>query len=160
MSAPRLQVKLTPAADKTLLELRSAPGIPSRTRDRAEMLRLNHRGWKTEEIADYLDCQVATVRKAIHRWQQDGLYGLWDSPRSGRPVTWSTADIEHLIEKIETSAETFNSRQLAQELEEARSVKLSRRQLRRVLKKKISVEADSAKPSQATRPTRAIAKTS
>ncbi|MEM9505661.1 MAG: helix-turn-helix domain-containing protein [Cyanobacteria bacterium P01_E01_bin.43] len=124
------------------------------------MLRLNHRGWRTEQIADYLNCQVATVRKAIHRWQQDGLYGLWDSPRPGRPVTWSIADIEHLTEKIETSAETFNSRQLAQELEEARAVKLSRRHLRRVLKKKISVETDSAKPSKAARPRRAIAKTS
>ena len=76
------------------------------------------------------------VRKAFHRWQDDGLYGLWDLPRAGRTPKWSSADMEYLVEKIEHSEETFNSRQLAAALEEARSVKLSRRQLRRVLKKK------------------------
>lgn len=136
MPAPRLKVTLTPAADQTLLELRGAVGIPQRTKDRAEALRLNHRGWTTEQIAAYLGCQIATVRQTIHRWQDRGLYGLWDLPRKGRSPRWSAADIDYLVEKIETSPETFNSRQLAVELEEARSVKLSRRHLRRVLKKK------------------------
>lgn len=136
MSFPRLTVTLSSAADQTLLELKGAAGIPQRTKDRAEAIRLTHRGWRTEQIAEYQNCQVATVRKAIHRWQDNGLYGLWDLPRAGRPPRWSSADIEYLVEKIERSEETFNSRQLAAELEEARAIKLSRRQLRRVLKKK------------------------
>ena len=152
MSATRLKVTLSPAADQTLLELRNADGVPKRTKERAEVIRLSHRGWTTEQIADYQGRQVATVRKAIHRWRHSGLYGLWDLPRAGRQVTWSSADLEHLVNKIESSSETFNSRQLAQELEEARSVTLSRRHLRRILKKKISLEADSAKPPTAARP--------
>lgn len=152
MSSPRLQVTLSPAADQTLLELRDAAKVPKRTKARAEVIRLSHRGWTTEQIADYQGCQVATVRKAIHRWQDNGLYGLWDLPRSGRRVKWSAADIEYIVDKLESSPETFNSRQLVEELEEARSVTLSRRHLRRILKKKISVEADSAEPSTATRP--------
>jgi len=152
MSSPRLQVTLTPAADQTLQEVRKAESVPQRTKDRAEVLRLNHRGWTTEQIAEYQGSQVATVRKTIHRWQEKGLYGLWDLPRTGRPLTWTPADMEHLVEKIATSPETFNSRQLAAELEEARSVKLSRRHLRRVLKKKSPMETHSAKSSPATRP--------
>ena len=152
MSATRLQVTLSPAADQTLLELRKAAVVPNRTKERAEVIRLSHRGWKTEQIAEYQGRRVATVRKAIHRWQRSGLYGLWDLPRSGRRVKWSAEDLEHLVNKIESSPETFNSRQLAQELEKARSVTLSRRHLRRLLKKKISLEADSAKPPTAARP--------
>ncbi|MEL6555603.1 MAG: hypothetical protein AAFQ63_19400 [Cyanobacteria bacterium J06621_11] len=56
------------------------------------------------------------------------------SPRAGRRAKWSAGDMAYLVDKIESSPETFNSRQLAQALEEARSVKLSRRHLRRRLK--------------------------
>jgi len=93
MSTPPLRVELSSEEDRTLQELRAAPGVPQRTKDRAEALRLSHRGWIPHQIAEYLGWQVATARRAIHRWQQDGLYGLWDSPRSGRRPQCSMAVI-------------------------------------------------------------------
>lgn len=136
MSRTRLQVTLSPTEDQTLLELRKSPTIPQRTKDRAVALRLNHRGWTTEQIAEYLDWQVASVRRTIHRWHNQGLSGLWDSNRSGRPRKWSEPDMAYLEETIATTEATLNSRQLVDELEQARGVSLSRRHLRRLLKKK------------------------
>ena len=68
MSRTRLQVVLSDAEDNQLYELRDADDVPKRTKQRAEMLRLSHRSWTTEQIAEYLNCRVETVRRAIHRW--------------------------------------------------------------------------------------------
>ena len=151
MSRPRLQVHLSAAADQTLLELRKAPDIPQRTKDRAEVLRLNYRGWKTEQIAEYFGWQVATVRQTIHRWQDYGLYGLWDAPRSGRPCKWSPSDMVYLETLIETTESTLNSRQLVAALTAHQGVTLSRRHLCRLLKKSLPLETNSPEPSEAAR---------
>lgn len=77
MSTPTLRVELSTEEDRTLQELRVVSGVPQRTKDRAEALRLSHRGWTPHQIAEYLGWQVATARTAIHRWQRAGLCGLW-----------------------------------------------------------------------------------
>ena len=154
MSTPRLQVTLSAEEDRTLFELRRADTIPQRTKDRASALRLNHRGWTTEQIAEYLDWQVATVRQTIHRWQDQGLYGLWDSPRSGRPRSWEEADMASVEATIQESSQTVNSRQLVNQLAQERQVKLSRRHLRRVLKKRAIAGSglDTATKASKTQP--------
>ena len=136
MSTPRLQVTLSSEEDRTLFELRRAETVPQRTKDRATALRLNDRGWTTEQIAEYLGWQVATVRQTIHRWRDQGLGGLWDSPREGRPRCWEEDDIAYVETTIKESPTTVNSRQLVNQRERDREVTLSRRHLRRVLKKR------------------------
>lgn len=136
MSTPRLQVTLSSDEDRTLFELRRSDTIPQRTKDRATALRLNHRGWTTEQIAEYLGWQIATVRQTIHRWRDQGLGGLWDSPRQGRPRCWDEEDMAYVESTIEESSTTINSRQLVNQLDQTRAVSLSRRHLRRVLKKR------------------------
>ncbi|NEP76378.1 helix-turn-helix domain-containing protein [Okeania sp. SIO2G5] len=136
MSTPRLQVRLSSEEDRTLFELRRAETVPQRTQDRATVLRLNYRGWTTEEIAEYFGWQKATVRQTIHRWQNQGLGGLWDQPREGRPRCWQEEDMAYVETTIQESATTVDSRQLVNQLEQERSVTLSRRHLRRVLKKR------------------------
>ncbi len=136
MSTPRLQVTLSSEEDRTLFELRRAETVPQRTKDRATALRLNHRGWTTEQIAEYLGWQVATARQTIHRWRDQGLGGLWDSPREGRPRRWEEDDMAYVETTIKESTTTVNSRQLVNQLEQEREVTLSRRHLRRVLKKR------------------------
>lgn len=75
----RLKVTLTLSEDKTLKELELANQVPRRTKKRASILRLNSRGKTVEEIALYVKCASSTVRQTIHRWQQRGLAGLWES---------------------------------------------------------------------------------
>lgn len=135
MSRTRLQVVLSDAEDNQLYELRDADGVPKRTKQRAEVLRLSHRGWTTERIAEYLSCRVETVRRAIHRWQSAGIDGLRDAPRSGRPTGWRASDFA-LVEQHLKGPGTFNSRQIVEFLESECDVHLSRRHVSRLLKKR------------------------
>lgn len=152
MPTPLLRVELSPDEDRTLQDLRVAPGIPQRTKDRAEALRLSHRGWTPHQIAEYLGWRVATARRAIHRWQRQGLYGLWDIPRSGRPSRCSSAVITALAHHVSAEARTVNSHHLVEHLADVHGITLSRSHLRRLLKKKLSVETNPSESPLQPRP--------
>lgn len=160
MSTPLLRVELTPEEDQTLQELRAAIGVPQRTKDRAEALRLSHRGWSAQQIAEYLGWRVATARNAIHRWHRDGIGGLWDLPRTGRRPRCSPEVLSALGEHLSIEELSVNSRQLVEHLAEVHGVTLSRGHLCRLLKKKISVETHAPEPPSSSRPRAASAKTS
>jgi transposase len=152
MTRPRLQVSLSAEADSTLLEMSEVSRIGRRPRQRAAMLRLSHRGWTTEAIAEYFDCRVETVREAIYRWRAGGIVKLWDAPRGGRPPQWSASDMDYLEAQL-SQPRSLNSRQLLALLASERQVTLSRRHLSRLLKKKGTVGSAPA-PAIATNKTR------
>jgi transposase len=52
---------------------------------RLVMILLSQRDWPAAAIAELLGCDPATVRRWIHRYNQDGAAGLADRPRPGRP---------------------------------------------------------------------------
>jgi hypothetical protein len=52
---------------------------------RAVMALLSAHGLPPSQIAGLLDCHPATVRRWISRFNREGLAGLADRPRSGRP---------------------------------------------------------------------------
>lgn len=56
-----------------------------RTATRLMMVVLSAAGMPAAEIADLLDYHPATVRRWLHRFASDGVGGLPDRPRSGRP---------------------------------------------------------------------------
>ena len=132
----RLRIFLNQKEDRTLRELRTATTVPQRVKDRAEMLRLNHRGWYIEDIAVHFDCHRQTVRQAIHQWQKLGLGGLWERKGRGGKKRYSDEDLEYLEQSLEHEQRTYNSKQLSQKLATERQVKLSPEHLRRVLKKR------------------------
>jgi len=49
-------------------------------------LRLLHEGHSAKEVADILQVTDVTVYSWHHRWQENGIEGLHDAPRSGRPA--------------------------------------------------------------------------
>ena len=53
---------------------------------RAVMVLLSLHGLPPSQIAELLDCHPATVRRWIGRFNGEGLAGLADRPRSGRPA--------------------------------------------------------------------------
>ena len=132
----RLRVHLTEQENQTLLELRKAPGLPQRVKDRAEVVRLSHQGVYVEKIAKFFNWNIQTVREALHRWQQGGLGGLWDSPGRGKQPRWKPEDLEYLESCLRQEAQSYNSHQLAQKLLKDRQVHLSPGHLREVLKKR------------------------
>jgi len=131
----RLRVFLTPKQDKTLFDLRTAD-VPQKVKDRAEVIRLSAHGWYVEKIAAYFNWTAQTVRFVLHRWDSLGLEGLWEKPGRGGRSSWTEADMVFLEECLEQEPRTYNSVQLAQKLEQERSVKLSPDWLRQVLKKR------------------------
>ena len=52
---------------------------------RAVMILLSAHGLASAQITELLDCHPATVRRWISRFNSEGLAGLADRPRSGRP---------------------------------------------------------------------------
>lgn len=79
-----LRITLTKEENKTLQELEVAQAVPRRTKQRATVLRLNAKGWRVKEIADYLEWADSTVRQTIHRWNRLGLVGLWEAGGRGK----------------------------------------------------------------------------
>ncbi len=74
------------------------------------------------------------------------LGGLWEAPGCGAKPKCHPSDLEHLTECLDQEPQTYNSAQLAQKLKQERLVDLSGDRLRRLLKKKISVETDTTQP--------------
>jgi transposase len=66
-------------------ELITALQGPYRTATRIVMILLSATGWSAAEIADLLAYDPKTVRTWITRHHSEGLPGLPDRPRSGRP---------------------------------------------------------------------------
>jgi transposase len=88
-----LRVKLTLSEDKQLLEISQNNQSPKRTKVRAEALRLSNHGWKVDKIAEYFNWHRQTVRELIQRWREQGVKGLYDQPKSGRPKQWQEEDL-------------------------------------------------------------------
>ena len=72
-----------PASELEQLEA----GLRGRWREaaRAVMVLLSAHGLPPAQIAALLDCHPATVRRWIGRFNAEGVAGLADRPRSGRP---------------------------------------------------------------------------
>ena len=59
---------------------------------------LSAQGWWVSDIARIVRVSPGVVRKWITRFNAAGLDGLQDQPRSGRPPTYSAAQIGEVIE--------------------------------------------------------------
>ena len=54
-------------------------------------------GQRVEAIAKELDCSPQTVRRRLHRFDAEGIEGLGDRPKAGRPRRLTTADDSTII---------------------------------------------------------------
>lgn len=72
-------------SEEELTEIRQAIRAhpKPRVRVRAIMIRLSNEGHTAPEIAKVLGCSRQTVLHQIHRYEQEGILGLEDKPRSG-----------------------------------------------------------------------------
>ncbi|MGL4880949.1 MAG: helix-turn-helix domain-containing protein [Waterburya sp.] len=152
MPAP-LRIQLNLPEEETLAELRKAISVPYRTRDRAHMLKLNAQGKNVPEIARIFNCHEHTVRATIRRWELRGLVGLWEESGRGAKPKWKAEDLEYIENCLNIEQRTYNSVQLARKLKEERAVDLSGDRLRKILKKKISLEKNQTEQSEKTKST-------
>ena len=78
-----------------------------RLRQRAQIIRLLHKGHKPEAIADLLSVSSGPVYYWHKRWRQQGLEGLRDQRRSGRPRAADEMYRQKLVEILETEPQAL-----------------------------------------------------
>ena len=61
------------------------------------MVWLSSQGWWVPEIADHLHLNAETVRHGVKRFNEQGLAGWKDRPRSGRPATYTAEEVAEVI---------------------------------------------------------------
>jgi transposase len=82
------------AAIEKLTRSRTAP---AREIERARIVLLASKGKRVPAIAEQLEITQLTVRIWLKRFNQNGLDGLIDLPRSGRPTTYSVEQVAEVI---------------------------------------------------------------
>jgi transposase len=85
------QVRLTASQRKLLKRWVRTPTAPYRQVLRAKVVLLGAAGHRNAHIAERLQVTANTVRKWRRRFSQQGLVGLRDRPRSGRPRRFPAA---------------------------------------------------------------------
>jgi transposase len=66
----------------------------------ARMVVLSWGGKRVEAIAKEVQSSAQTVRRRLHRFDEEGIEGLGDRPRSGRPSRLTEAERSKLIELV------------------------------------------------------------
>ena len=111
-----------------------------RVRQRANIIRLLHLGQKAQEIAPLLAIQPSQVYYWHKRWREEGLEGLRDKPRSGRPPLTDEEYRQILAQTIAQNPQelgyaftVWDSKRLASHLEQETGVRVSEATLLKIL---------------------------
>ncbi len=91
---------LIPTIKKTLEEARHFH-LSGRVRQRAHAVLLSDKGYTLSQLSDIFDVNRATVSQWIDDWETDGLVGLRDKTKSGRPLSLTGAEIERFREYVD-----------------------------------------------------------
>jgi transposase len=78
--------EMTEAARSELEALVRRRDLAPRLRERAEMVKAASQGQDLRQIARWSERGVTTVQYWLRRYRRQGLGGLGDAPRAGRPV--------------------------------------------------------------------------
>jgi transposase len=72
-----------------------------RVSERIRMVLLSSRGYTVPQIATIFECDEATVRTWVERFEAGGVEGLQDCPRSGRPRKVDSVALETIRQEVE-----------------------------------------------------------
>jgi transposase len=113
-----------------------------RLRERARIIRLLHQGHQHEAVADLLAISRGQVYYWHKRWRAEGLDGLADKPRPGRPVVGTEAvraEVEKLLatdpQELGYAFTVWNAPRLLAYLEQERGITMHENTLRNLLAK-------------------------
>lgn len=115
----------------TLDELRTHHPL-STSRVRAHGIVLSNKCYKVQEIADILDVCRQSVSTWIINWESNGICGLLDKPRSGRPKKIEI-DEDFLIEEIKENPKSLKT--IIAELKKELNIDISISYLKKLCKK-------------------------
>ena len=93
-----LRVRPLTAEEETELRQRVASRtLPARVVERARMIWFLHQGERVPAVARRLGVGADVVRTWLKRFNAEGLDGLRDRPRSGRPATYTPEQVGEVI---------------------------------------------------------------
>jgi len=90
--------ELTKEEHATIEQLLHARKVPAGKLKRAQIISLANQGLRTPNVAERLQVSEHMVRNRIHRFNEQGLQGLEEAPRSGRPVTYQPEVVSEIIQ--------------------------------------------------------------
>jgi transposase len=109
---------------------------------RAQAVRNVVKGQRLQTVSDALSFTYSALRKWVHRFASQGVKGLVDRPRSGRPPKMTCELEKHLNRLVDQDPlqhgsihSQWSCRELATVLARETGVKLGRESVRGVLKK-------------------------
>lgn len=120
--------------ERRLRRLAASRTVPRWLNQRARIVTLSWDGATTDEIARQVGLSPRTVRGWLTRFDGDGLDGLADLPRSGRPPQLGRAERARLVQLARAGGpgRPWTLSRLAATARAA-GIEISRSQLRRVL---------------------------
>ena len=80
---------------------------PARQVERARIIHYASQGRSAPHIAQLIGAEVDTVRRWIHRFNAEGLNGLEDRRRAGRPATYTAEQVATVIATALTAPRTL-----------------------------------------------------
>ena len=110
---------------------------------RAQAVREVVKGQRLQTVSDTLHLTYSALRKWVHRFANQGVQGLVDRPRPGRPPK-VTAELAHHLDRLVDQDplqhgalhSQWSCQELATVLTRQTGIQLSRESVRTVLKKK------------------------
>ena len=137
---PPLRITLTPAERADLDRRLRAGTTPHQVHDRLRMIAAVADGATVPQAARTLGHHPQTVRKFVKRFLAEGVAGLDDRPRSGRPARLTEADLLAVEERLDadaaSGARTWTVGQVAGWLTETRGVTVTPAHLGEVLRRR------------------------
>lgn len=113
---------------------------PVRLVERARIVRLAQQGLRAPAIAAELGVSATVVRRWVARFNAQGLDGLTDAPRSGRPATYTMEEVGELIAASLTAPQelglpfaSWTLDRLAAYLQEAKGIAMKRSRIGDIL---------------------------
>src|ERR687883_442741 len=98
MRGPPVCLRKLTAEERSAVEaLARSRTAPARRVERARLIRRASRGETPPAIAAALGLDAQTVRRRIRRFNAEGLAAFDDQHRSGRPATYSTAEVAVVV---------------------------------------------------------------
>lgn len=88
---------LTADEEELIRRLAQSRTAPARAVERAQIVWRAHQGARAPAIARALGVAEATVRRWLKRFNADGVAGLRDAPRAGRPPTYTPAEVGAVV---------------------------------------------------------------
>lgn len=136
-----LQVRaLTDTEREQIKRLSQARTAPARAVERARMIQLASEGLSVALIAQRLGRAEKVVRRWVARFNAEGLKGLQDKPRSGRPVTYSREEVGVVVataltdpKELEQAFGSWTFARLERYLNEERGLAIKRSRIHELL---------------------------